>query len=362
MVFDPVSLKNLRIRNRFVRSATYDGCAENGGYVSESQLKLFADLADGGVGLIITGLTYIHSTGQASPLQNSITGDEFIPGFKQLTQTVHDRGAKIVLQLFHSGRESKYLQNLNLLPLAPSMVEDDPYYQGQYRVVTEDEIWEIITAFGDAAGRAKEAGFDAVQLHGAYNYLFSQFLSPYTNRRNDRWGGSLENRLRIHHETYKAIRRKVGESYPIFIKLGVKDFIPKGLGFQEGKQAAVLLANYGFDSLEISHGLIDTASFARQRMNTPVPEAYFRKWCQEIKTATEIPIMMGGGLRSVSLMEEIIETGDADFITLSRPLISEPSLINDWKNNKLKKARCVSCGTCFDLIPQGVPVACVLDK
>ena len=157
-LFEPFSIKNIEIRNRFIRSATYDGFADNS-YVSDGQIKLFSDLAEGGVGLIITGIAYVHHTGQVSPFQNSIAGDEFISGFKKLINIVHERGAKIAIQLFHGGREAKYVKTKNALPLAPSFIEKDPYYKGAYRDMTDDEIWEVIHAFGDGAKRAKEAGF-----------------------------------------------------------------------------------------------------------------------------------------------------------------------------------------------------------
>lgn len=257
ILFDPVKIGNMALRNRFVRSATYDGCADSTGHVSEKQIELFSDLAAGGVGLIVTGITYVQPLGQRFSAQGSIAGDDCIPGFKRLTAAVHDRGAKIAVQLFHAGRE----RTLSFTAggeeaLAPSFVNNDPYFNGgKYRPMTEDEIREIVRAFGDAARRAREANFDAVQIHGAHGYLPSQFLSPYTNHRSDDWGGSLENRLRFHYELYSEIKEKVGADYPLLIKIGVQDGFPGGLEFREGKQAAQFLARCGFDALEISLGL-----------------------------------------------------------------------------------------------------------
>lgn len=362
ILFEPVSIKNMVIRNRFVRSATYDGFADNNGHFSDGQLKLFSDLADGGVGLIITGIAYVHHTGQISPFQNSIAGDEFISGFKELTKAVHDRGAKIAIQIFHGGREAKYLKTKNALPLAPSIIESDPYYKGEYRAVTDSEIWEIVQAFGDGAKRAKEAGFDAVQVHGAHAYLLSQFLSPFTNRRQDQWGGDLENRLRVYYEIYKDIRKKVGEDYPVFIKIGVQDGFPGGLEFNEGKKAARLLANLGFDSLEISQGLRGAryeGTEYRSHINSLGKEAYYRNCCRVIKGQVDIPVMMVGGLRTLSLMQEIIQNEEADLISLCRPLICEPTLINDWQINEQKKAKCISCNKCVDEIYKGRPISCI---
>ena len=314
------------------------------------------------MGLIIAGIAYVHHTGQISPLQNSIAGDEFIPDYRKLTKAVHDRGAKIALQIFHGGREARYLKTKNILPFAPSNVKNDPYYKGEYRVIEDSEIWEIIQAFGDGAQRAKEAGFDAVQVHGAHAYLLSQFLSPFTNHRQDQWGGNLENRLRIYSEIYKDIRKKVGEDYPVFIKIGVQDGFSGGLELDEGKQAAKLLADLGFDCLEISQGLRGEryeGTEYRAHINSLDKESYYRNWCQEIKKLTDIPIMMVGGLRTLFLMKEIIQNKEADFISLCRPLICEPCLINDWKTDQQKKAKCISCNKCVDEIFKGRPISCI---
>ncbi len=204
-------------------------------------MNLYATLSEGGVGLIITGITYIHQSGEFSKFQNSIAGDQFIVGFKRLTSVAHRWGAKIALQLFHAGREGRFPKLSDRVPVAPSSLEADPHFKGGYRAIAEDEIWKIVEAFGDGAKRAREAAFEGVQIHGAHAYLLSQFLSPYTNRSDDKWGGNLENRLRLHREIYKDIRHKVGEGYPVLIKVGVQDGFSRGLEFSEGALAAKYL-------------------------------------------------------------------------------------------------------------------------
>jgi 2,4-dienoyl-CoA reductase-like NADH-dependent reductase (Old Yellow Enzyme family) len=278
-------------------------------------MSLYTTLAEGGVGLIITGITYVHNNGQISKFQNSISSDDFISGFKRLTSAVHDRGAKIAVQLFHAGREGRFPKSNGRVPVGPSVLEMDPYFKAEYRAMTENEIWEVVHAFGDGAKRARESGFDAVQIHGAHAYLLSQFLSPHTNRRRDEWGGSLENRLRIHREIYWNIRQKVGEDYPVLIKIGVQDGFPSGLEFSEGKLAAKYLAESGFDALEISQGLrgsSDEDTEFRKKINVLDREAYYRNWCREIKNQVEVPVMMVGGLRTFKLMEEIIQNKEAE--------------------------------------------------
>jgi len=361
-LFENVPLKNLQLKNRFVRSATYDGLAEPGGYVSDKQVKYFSDLAEGGVGLIIAGIAHVHATGQISNIQNSITGDEFIPGLKRITEEAHKHQVKIAIQLFHAGREAGFARTVLGYVLAPSELEYDPYFKGIVRQISEDEIWEVVSAFGDAAVRAREAGFDGVQVHGAHAYLLSQFLSPFTNRRQDDWGGSLKNRLRLHFEIYKDIRKKVGDDYPIMIKIGIQDGFSGGLEFVEGKRAAQALAELGYDCLEISQGLRGEkyeGTEYRNRIDCLEREAYYRSWCREIKNQVIVPVMMVGGLRTVSLMEEIIENLEADFISLCRPLICEPGLINAWRDDQGYKAKCLSCNNCVRIIKKGRPLSCI---
>jgi 2,4-dienoyl-CoA reductase-like NADH-dependent reductase (Old Yellow Enzyme family) len=366
VLFEPIKIKNMELRNRFVRSATFDGCASESGQVSKKQIKIFDELADGGVGLIITGITSVHHSGQRFLSQNSIDSDDCIPGFKRLTARVHNRGAKIAVQLFHAGREGGGLkESKNKQAIAPSFIDHDPHFTGQYRTLTEDEIWEIIRAFGDAARRARAAEFDAVQLHGAHGYLLSQFLSPYSNRRDDNWGGSLEKRLRFHYEIYQTIRAKVGEDYPVLIKIGVQDGFSGGLELREGEVAAQHLARWGFDALEISSGLrgerFEDTEF-RTKINSLDREGYFRDWCKRIKRQVNVPIMIVGGLRTFELMEEVIQKGEADFISLSRPLIREPGIINVWKSGNHQRSPCISCNECLAVIRKGETLYCNQQK
>ncbi len=366
ILFEPMRIKGMEVRNRFVRSATYDGCAEKHGYVSERQVELFSGLAEGGIGLIVTGIAHVHPSGQISLFQNSVTNDDFIPGLKKLTAVVHERKAKIAVQLFHAGRErAKFLRPKDGLAIAPSCVENDPFFTHSYRSITEDEIWEVIHAFGDAAKRAREAGFDAVQVHAAHAYLLSEFLSPFTNRRKDDWGGSIENRLRIHREIYQDIRAKVGEDYPVLVKIGVQDGFEGGLEFSEGKVAAQRLAQWGYDALEISSGLrgkgYETSEF-RTKISKVEREAYFRAWCKEIKNQVNVPVMMVGGLRTFELMEEVVQKGEADFVSLSRPFIREPGLVNAWKSGDYHRATCISCNKCFEALLQLEPLHCAQER
>lgn len=361
ILFEPIPLKNMTLCNRFVRSATYDGMSDATGQVTDRQINLIADLAAGGVGLIISAIMYVHPSGQVSAFMNSIAGDESIDGLKKLTGAARERGAKIAVQLYHGGREARFLKTKNELPFGPSVIADDPFYRGNYRAITEDEIQEVIDAYGRAARRAREAGFDAVQIHGAHGYLPSQFLSPFTNRRENCWGGSLENRLRLHREIYRKIRGTVGEDYPVLIKLGVADGFTGGLNPAEGMEAARLLAETGYDALEISGG-VRGEKYEGTEYKTKIHKAsrqgYFRSWAREIKNKVNVPVIAVGGLRSTSMMEQMIQNQEADLIALCRPLISEPALIRDWEKDSHKKPRCVYCNKCLEGLYHGTPLRC----
>ena len=286
-LFDPVDIGGLELKNRFVRSATYEGMADRRGCVTDRQVALYEALATGGVGLIVTGLCSVHPSGRISGYQNIISDDSAVDGLNALAATAHRHGAKIAVQIAHCGREGHLYQTYKgQTAVAPSFLPDDPYFGHPHRALTGAEIEEIIEAFGTAAARARAAGFDAVQVHAAHAYLVSQFLSPHTNRRTDAWGGSPEARFRFLEKIYLAMRQRVGPDYPIHVKLGVEDGFPGGLTFAEGKTIAKRCVDLGFNAVEVSQGLRGR-SYAQAEFRTGVPartpEAYFRRWANEIR-------------------------------------------------------------------------------
>ncbi len=364
LLFDSINIKGMKLNNRFVRSATHDGASEIDGRVSHYQKKLFGDLAAGGASLIVSGIAYVQEAGQLRPPQMSLHDDSMIPGLSELAKTVHTHGGKLAAQLFHAGRERSRFQPEKGPAPAPSVIPGDEFYDCEHREMSEDEIWETVAAYGDAARRCQEAGLDAVQVHNAHAYLLAQWLSPYSNRRQDQWGGSLDNRLRLVSEIYKDIRAKVGQDYPVLIKTGVADAFPGGLETAEGIAAAVKMARMGFDAVEVSQGLRG-AMFAgaefRPGIDSIDQEAYFREWAAEVKEKVEVPVMMVGGLRTFSLMEEVVAGGEADLVSLSRPLIREPGLVQRWRQDPSHQAACTSCNGCLLRLRDGKPLACALD-
>jgi len=362
-LFAPFELKGMSLRNRFMRSATFEGAGEPNGEVSSLQMQMYRDLAAGEVGLIVSGVVCVNEAGRLFASQNCLGSDAAIPGLSRLTQTVHDQGGKVASQLFHSGREASSFQGYR--GLGPSVTDDPRRPNLEYDAMTHEDIVRTVEAFGDAAGRAKEAGFDAVQMHGAHAYIFAQFLSPYTNKRQDQWGGSLENRTRLHREVLKAIRKRVGEDYPVMIKLGVRDGFDGGLTLDDGLEAARMLAEAGYDCLEISQGLRGTQPHEtefRTKLKRSEDRGYFCGWAEEVKKRVRVPVATVGGIRDLDMAEAVVQKGQADLVSMSRPLISEPGLIARWRKGDRQEARCVSCNTCKHDLEAMKSISCVLDR
>jgi len=350
-LFTPFEIKTIKMPNRIVRSATYEKMADEDGFVTEQLINLYVNLAKGGAGLIITGNALVHISGRSAPKMLCIHNDFYIDGLKKLTSAVHKAGGRIIIQLSHGGRQCASLFLGGDKPVAPSEVYE-PVYKVMPRELKQEEIWEIIESFGKAAGRAKTAGFDGIQIHGAHGYLVNQFLSPYTNRRNDYWGGDEERRFHFLEEVYQSIRDNVGYDFPVMIKLNACDFVEGGLTLEESLRIAKRLENLGIDAIEVSGGIVESKPEERPvRMNidSSDKEAYFREFSREFKKNLNVPIMLVGGIRSRSVAEDILQKNDADLISLSRPLIREPDLPKKWMKGK-ETADCISCNGCMRFI------------
>jgi 2,4-dienoyl-CoA reductase-like NADH-dependent reductase (Old Yellow Enzyme family) len=346
MVFEPFSFSGLKLKNRLVRSATYEKRADEDGFVTDSLIELYEELVRGGAGLIITGNALVHHSGRSVPQMICIHSDNYIKGLTRLTKAVHRLGGVIVAQLVHGGRQCFPWLLGGDPPIAPSAVYD-PSIKVTPREMTDAEIWEIVDAFANAALRARIAGFDAVQIHGAHGYLVSGFLSRHTNRRDDYWGGDEERRFHFVEETFKGMRREAGGDFPIMIKMNADDMIKGGLKPQEAVRIAKKLEALGIDAVEVSGGMYEAgARAAKPDITSREQEAYFRDSGRLFKKALHISVMLVGGMRSLPVMEEVLEKGEADLISLARPLIREPDLPNKFREGK-EKADCISCNGCM---------------
>jgi len=350
MLFTSANIGTLRLPNRFIRSATGENMADPDGRPQPRLGELWAELARGEVGLIISGHAFVHPSGQCGRAMSGIWTDDLLPGWRAITEAVHQAGGLVAMQINHGGRKCD--AEAVCQRVAPS---DWEYEDGSSpaRAMTGAEIAEVIRAFGQAARRAKEAGFDSVQIHAAHGYLISQFLSPRFNRRDDEWGGSPQKRRSFLKAVCGEVRAQVGTDYPLLTKLGMYDELQEGgLSVEESLGTVAELADCGLDAVEFSG--------AEGNHNAPdgiLPgkgEGYFRFLAQRARPLTGLPIISVGGYRSRSLMEEVLQRGDADFISLSRPLILEPDLPLRFQQGQ-EAARCVSCGQCGPQYPgQGV--------
>jgi 2,4-dienoyl-CoA reductase-like NADH-dependent reductase (Old Yellow Enzyme family) len=347
ILFEPGHIAGLELKNRLVRSATAERMCDEDGRPEQAMIDLYADLARGGVGLIVTGHAFVHESGKAHSTMTGVHRDDLVPSLRALSEVVHresgDKRSGVVMQISHAGRQTSE-ETIGRTPLAPSPL---PRVRGGPRPqeLTEAEVVELIAAFGRAAGRAKEAGFDGVQLHGAHGYLINQFCSPATNWRRDRWGGSIARRLRFLEEVAAAVRDEVGGDYPLLIKLGIQDSVRDGLTLDDGIEIVRHLADWGIDAVEISCGIGGTSS--RKDILRPEHEAYFLPQARRAREATDLPLILVGGMRSLAVMESILEEGTADFISMSRPLIREPDLPNQWREGRTEPAACISCNNCW---------------
>ncbi len=360
VLFEPTTIGSLALKNRFVRSATHDGCSSEGGKITEGTIELYGRLAEGGVGLIVSGFAYVHKSGQNFLRQTAIDSDDCLPGLQRLTREVHLRDGKIAIQLVHCGRNSRAVRKRGETTLAPSYLGDGQANKESHRAMTAEEIAGLVEAFALAAKRAVEAGFDAIQLHGAHSYLFSQFLSPASNRRTDAWGGDLEGRMRFPLQVIEAIRKALGKEFPLFVKLGVQDTVEGGLTLEEGCIVARRLSGQGLDAIEVSEGLeTEGANHIRTGIDAPEKEAYYAAWAGQVKKAVDVPVILVGGLRSCEVMEEIVRQGGADLVSLCRPFIREPQLVNRWRTKDRSTAKCISCNLCLKRIGREEPLECV---
>jgi 2,4-dienoyl-CoA reductase-like NADH-dependent reductase (Old Yellow Enzyme family) len=360
-MFESTEINGMKLANRFVRSATWEGMAGDDGACSPKLTGLMSKLAKGEVGLIITSHAYIRQDGQAGPWQLGIYNDALIQGLRGMTQAVHDHGGKVVLQLAHAG----FFANAKLTgqaPLAPSHVEG--MAKSPRKEMTVDDIQEIVVAFGQAASRAREAGFDGVQIHSAHGYLLSQFLSRAFNKRADEYGGPVENRAKLLLEVLRRVRDDAGADFPVLVKMNSEDFLDGGLTLEDSLKVGAMLQEGGIDAIELSGGTLVSGKLSPSRMGikSEEKEAYFRDSAKAFKEALKVPIIMVGGNRSFQLAERLVTQGYTDYVSMSRPFIREPDLIKRWASGDLRKAACISDNQCFGPGMAGEGIYCVVEQ
>jgi len=362
-LFSPEKIGNVQIKNRIVRSATYMRSTEKYGYVGDRLVDIYRNLASGGTGLIISGFTAVDPGGTANPYQACLYDDSFIPGQKKLVEAVHEYAdIKIAIQIAHTGRQGYHPKYDTVAP-SPVFFKSTGITPKELKT---NEVKELIKKFVDSGKRAYECGYDMVQLHAAHGYFLCNFLSPYTNKRTDEYGGDTQTRVKILSDIYNSLRDNIGRNFPIIIKLQTEDFFPNGLSLEEGVEYAKILSKIGFDAIEPSGGGGEAIStkkpYPSLHIKSPEEENYFLDHNKRIKPFLDkCKLIAMGGIKNPISAERILKENIADFISMSRPLIYEPDLPKRWENGDLSPAKCISCNGCYMTMMQG-PVYCVTKK
>ncbi len=364
-LFETTSIKSLELKNRSVRSATWSGVGDRKGYVTDTAIELYGNLAAGGVGLIITGFQYVMPNGVAMIYQVGNYCEDQLEGLSRWAGAIHAHGGKVIAQLVHTGTKAN--PELFFEPgeiWGPSALRD-PLTGRTPKEMTKLAIHQVIEAYAAAASRTRRAGFDGIQLHGAHAYGINQFLSGAMNRRSDEYGGDIGKRYRFLGEVMEAVRGAVGDDYPVFIKLSAHDYVDGGLVPEESLYVARRLAEDGMDCIEVSAGSRASANGmvpSRTNVLKEKDEAYLAELAGRFKAAVSLPIITVGGLRSPEVVAGVLSQGLADYVAFCRPLIREPRLINRWKSGDLEKATCISCNGCFETAAEGSGVVCKVDR
>jgi len=387
ILFTPINLGNVQIKNRFIHSATYEVMATETGEASENLFKKYQNLAKGEVGLIIPGYMFVHPFGRSYKYQTGIHNDDMIPGLRKLVEAVHQEGGKIAFQLVHAGRQTTKSM-IGQTPLGPSSKGRDPINFVKPKEMSADQIQEVIQAFRIAAHRAAEAGVDGIQLHAAHGYLINQFLSPFFNHRKDEWGGSDANRFRFLKEVLSEVREAIPQGMPVLVKLNTHDYTQReGITPSLAAKYAKWLSDLEINGLEISCGspvysfmnmcrgdvpvkeLVNSLPFWKRPMGKLMMKSMVGKYDFEegynIEAAKmikpvlgKIPLFVVGGLRKVAEMNEALEKKYTDCISMSRPFIREPFIVKRIREGKAESVACVSCNRCLAAVAHNIPVQC----
>jgi 2,4-dienoyl-CoA reductase-like NADH-dependent reductase (Old Yellow Enzyme family) len=341
-LFEPFKINKLEIKNRFVRSATVDNLGKDK-MVSEAQLAFYREMVLGEVGLIISSGLFPSLDGWTAPGQLGIHQDDMIPSLKKLTANVHKYGGKVAAQLMHAGWFGNP-KTCGLQPVGPSAMFN-PANKLECRELSSDEVYEHVDDFVQAGRRAYEAGFDAVQIHGAHGWLVSAFLSPVTNHRQDEWGGTAEKRANFVVRIIEGIRKLTGPDYPIMIKLGLKDYHPQGKTVAEGISSIKRFIKAGLDAVEVSEG-VEEEAFHHIRKDAINP--YYVDECRQARSALNIPVILVGGMRQLAEIKKVVDGGIADAVSMCRPFIMDQHIVQKFHQGKADSSQCTSCNGCIE--------------
>lgn len=359
-VFQPIKIGNLEIRNRFVVPPMGTNYANNDGTLSQRSIDYYAERAKGGFGLITVEVTAVSPTGKAIVNEPGLWCDEQIESYRKLAEACHEHGAKVSVQLHHAGRQTKAAVIDGKQPVSASPIPC-PVCGEIPQEMTTEEVYEMIENFVAAAERAKKAGIDAVELHGAHGYLIAQFMSPYSNKRVDEFGGSFENRMRFPLLIIKGIRRRLGNGYPIIFRLSGEEKVTGGRGIAETRAIARLLEAAGVNAFHVTSGVYGSMDWIFGSSDSPV--AYMTGFAEEVKKSVSVPVITVGRINDPYIAEELIASGRVDMVSIGRQSIAEPHFPNKTLTGMIDEiAPCIGCNQgCTEQIFIDNPVTCVVN-
>jgi 2,4-dienoyl-CoA reductase-like NADH-dependent reductase (Old Yellow Enzyme family)/thioredoxin reductase len=358
-LFEPGKIGPLNLRNRLIRASMWTAYADRGGFVTERLLRHYEEVASGGVALVMVEYAYIDKqASQSNFSQLSLAGDEYIPGLARLVRAVQGKGAKIGFQISHAGGQ-RYLPGTP--PKVPSRTLWESIGKNELRPeeLTQSEIEEIVEAFGLAAVRAFKAGADLVEVHACHGYLLSQFLSPATNGRCDRYGGSLENRMRLLMDVIRNVREKMGPEFPVSVRLDGSEYLDGGITIEESVETAKRLETAGVDAVHVSGGAHRTTD----KIIVPMywPRGYHVWAAEQIKAAVSVPVIASGSFTTPDLAEQVLQEGKADLVSLARPLLADPFFPRKAQEGRSQDiAPCIRCNVGCQGLAEGA-VGCTVN-
>ncbi len=323
------------VKNRIAKSALSEGIAEKNGRPSEALFNLYDQWGKGGAGILFSGNTMVDKDHLVNANVMIAEDEEFLDDYTTLADKAQAEGSHLWMQINHPGRQAPIY--LDKAPVSPSNVGMPSKLYVQPRPLTEDEIYDLIDRYGTAALIAKKSGMKGAQIHGAHGYLVSQFLSPLTNIRKDKWGGSLENRARFVLEIYRDMRKKCGADFPLGIKINSADFQRGAFTEEESMEVIQMLDSEGMDLIEVSGGTYERAAMVgtQHKESTLKREAYFIEFIRKVREKIKSPLMLTGGFRTVDTMNKAIENNELDFVGLGRPFCVFPDVANDLMSGKM---------------------------
>jgi 2,4-dienoyl-CoA reductase-like NADH-dependent reductase (Old Yellow Enzyme family)/NADPH-dependent glutamate synthase beta subunit-like oxidoreductase len=357
-LFSPFNIRGRRLENRIVMPGLASFLIEDDGSITEKTVEHYRRRAAGGPSMVIVEACAVSPEGIVSPHQARIFDDRFIEGLARIAQVMRAEGSVPAVQLHHGGRQTS-AKVIKQKPVAPSNLPC-PTIRGDVEPLTIDGIQNLVFKFGEAARRALEAGFDLIEIHGAHGYLLNQFLSPFSNIREDRYGGDRIGRARFSVEIVKELRKKVGEAFPISFKISAQEFLPGGLDVNESIELLKLIVPAGVDIVQVSAGNDATPEWISQPMF--MEKACLADSAARIKRALSMPVMAVGRINDPLIANEIIHEGRADLVCMGRGLLADPEMPKKAKEGRLDDIRiCIACNTCMESIFRRGRVECLVN-